>query len=336
MTKVVVPFPVKHHNVDPKEDYFELCRDVTNGEMVSAMGEGTFSLIKKIKGENVHAHGRGLMFPELSAFFAKKSVYTPHNNHLGASKTTQIFRKFIFNRYDYIAAQTEYGKRNYISQGVKPEKIVLLPIPINFELFSNTSGGKEFREKYGLGDEPFVLCINARNTKNPEIIIEACKKIGIKVVFVGHKTSKDIDPGFEWLLPDKNVLEMENENVIFTGKLPISELIGALDAANIYVNSSDDGGECFSLVVYEAAAAGVPLCLPDFGLFENFENAALFHGNHDSDKLAENIQKYLDDSSLGRINSDNAKKIAKKVDYPIVRKMYEEFYKKIGFIGDKK
>lgn len=329
--KVVIPFPIKHHNVDPKEDYFELCRDICNGEFVSAKSS-PWKVLSDIVDQKVHAHGRGLPFPELSSFFAKKSVYTPHNNHLGASALTRFFRSIIFNRYDWIAAQTDYGKRNYTSQGVRSGKIVVLPIPINFGFFSNPKGGKEFRKKYGLGDEPFVLCINARNTKNPEVIIEACKKVGVKLVFVGHKSKEEVEPGFEWLIPEPDVLAMESEDVIFTGNLKTNGVLAALDAANVYVNSSDDGGECFSLVVYEAAAAGVPLCLPDFGVFENFTGSALFHNNHNSDQLAENIKKYLENPEIGQKNSLGAKEVARKIDYPVVRKMYEDFYRRIGFI----
>lgn len=336
MTKIVIPFPIKHHNVDPREDYFELCRDISGGELVSVMSSKAIDVIRAIGGENVHAHGRGLPFPELSAFFAKKSVYTPHNNHLGSSRTTRMLRRFIFNRYDWIAAQTNYGKRNYISQGVDPRKVVVLPIPVNYGFFSRPRGGAQFRKKFGLGREPFVLCINARRSKKPEVIIDACEKAGVKLVFVGHKSKSEVKPGFEWLLPEPHILERASKDVIFTGNLDKHGILAALDAASVYVNSSEDGGECFSLVVYEAACAGVPLCLPDFGLFESFGGAALFHENTDSDRLAENITRYLKDRSLSRKNSQRAKKIAKKFDYPEVREMYERFYRKIGFLGVKK
>lgn len=333
MTKIVVPFPVRHHNVDPKEDYFELCRDVCGGEFVPVFGKKTGEVASEIRGQNVHAHGRGMPFPELSAFFAKKSVYTPHNNHIGSSNMTRFARRFIFNRYDWVAAQTEYGKRNYIKQGVNPKKIVVLPIPVNYSFFSRPRGGKAFRKKYGLGDEPFVLCINARKTKKPEVIIEACRMAGVRLVFVGHKSKKEVRPGFEWLLPEPEILAKEGRDVVFTGNLDKHGVLAALDAADVYVNSSEDGGECFSLVVYEAACAGVPLCLPNFGLFENFSQAALFHRNDDPDQLAKNIRRYLDNPSLGRRNAAAARKAAKRFDYPGVRKMYERFYKKIGFIG---
>jgi len=336
VTKIVIPFPIKHHNVDPKEDYFELCRDVCGGEFVSVMSSKTTDLIGQIRGQNVHAHGRGLPFPEMSAFFARKSVYTPHNNHLGGSKITRLLRRFIFNRYDWIAAQTEYGKRNYIRQGVDPKKIVVLPIPVNYSFFSKPHGGREFRKKFGLGDDPFVLCINARRSKKPEVIIEACRKAGVGLVFVGHRSKGEIQPGFEWLLPEPEILEKESKDVIFTGNLDKHGVLAALDAATVYVNSSEDGGECFSLVVYEAACAGVPLCLPNYGLFESFSGAALFHENDNPDQLADNIRKYMTDKNLAKKNSGKAKKISRKVDYPIVRKMYEKFYRKIGFLEGKK
>lgn len=327
--KVVANFyPI---DIKGKEDYLKLGADITNGEIVSVMDNNFFSIVKKIFGQDVHAHGRGFPFPEISCLFARKSVYTPHFNNIGSTWYGKFLRRIILNRYTKIIAQTEYGKRNYIHDGIDPKKIVVVPIPIDYDFFSRPKGGKEFRKKHGLTkDEKFALCVGIRKMKNPLVMIDACKKVGIKIVMVGFKDRKEIRHGFEFLLPPKELLEKESDDVILTGFISKEELLAALDTATVYLNSSENGEECFSLVVYEAAAAGVPLCLPDFGVFEIFKNCALFHNNHDSNQLSRNIQKYLDDKELVKKFTKKAKKIAKEFDYPIVRKQFEEFYKKLG------
>lgn len=328
--KIVVNFyPI---DIVEKEDYFKLGADITGGEIIPVMGNSFFGIIKKIRGDDVHAHGRGFPFPEISCIFAKKSAYTPHYNFIGSSLKGKILRRIVLNRYTKIVAQTEYGKRNYIKEGINPDKIEVLPIAVDYKYFSNPKDGEEFRKKYGIGkDEQFALCVGIRKTKNPLVIVDACKKAGIKLVMTGFKDESEVRPGFGWLLPPKELIDLQSEDVIITGHIDNEELLAAYDAATVYINSSEDGGECFGLAAYEAASSGVPLCLPDFGVFETFNECALFHSNHDSDKLAENIQKYLDDKELVRKNTEKAKEIASGFDYPVVRKQFEEFYERNGF-----
>ena len=323
--KIVVP----HYPIDTlkKEDWFKISSDSSNGKIFSIQDKGFFSVVESILGKNVHAHGRGFPFPELSCFFAKRSIYTPHFNNLGSTWWTEIARSFIWNRYTKIIAQTEYGKRNYIASGVNPEKIEVLPIPIDYSFWSKPKGGEAFRKKYRLGKNPFAICVGIRKGKNIDVMAEACKKANIKLVAIGFKDEKEIRHGNEFMLPPTEYMKFDN--VVYTGFIPSKELLAAFDAASIFINSSESGFECFCVSAYQAAAAGVPLCLPDFGVFESFKDRALFHNNHDPDQLAENIGAYLKNKKLASKNIYGARKFAASVDYPIVRKMFEDFYKRI-------
>ena len=325
--KVVVNFyPI---DVAEKEDYLRLGADISKGEIVSKSG-GSFHIINKIFGQFVHAHGRGFPFPELSCLFAKKSIYTPHFNTLGSRWWTKVIRSFIWNRYTKVIAQTAYGKQNYIASGVNPGKIEVLPIPIDYNFWSKPKGGEAFRKKYKLGKGPFAICTGIRKGKNVDVIAEACKKAGIKLIAVGFKNWKEIRPGIEFILPPREYMEFDN--VIYTGFISNKELLEAFDATSVFINSSESSFECFCLSAYQAAAAGVPLCLPNFGVFESFNDSALFHDNHNSDELAENITTYLKNKKLTKEHTKLAKIVAKSVDYPIVRKMFEKFYKVVGMI----
>ncbi len=326
--KIIVP----HYPIDTleKDDWFKICADATGGEIVSIKGHGIVRMIKTILNNNIHAHGRGFPFPELSCLFAKRSIYTPHFNTLGSSWFTRLVRKYIWNHYTKVIAQTEYGKRSYIENGINPKKIEVLPIPIDYSFWSKSKGGDAFRKKYKLGENPFAICIGIRKGKNIDVIAEACKKANIKLVAVGFKDKKEIRPGLEFLLPPKEYMEFDN--VIYTGFISSKELLAALDAASIFINSSESSFECFCISAYQAAAVGVPLCLPDFGVFESFKGHALFHNNHDSNQLTENIKLYLSNKNMVKRNTKKSKLVAAGLDYEIVKEKFSKLYAEVGLI----
>jgi glycosyltransferase involved in cell wall biosynthesis len=325
--KHVIPFDMPHPLV-PKEDYFKIGADVGGGEFLQANKLGFFGMARSIWRQDVHAHGRGFPFPEMCGFFARRSIYTPHNNFIGTKRWIKRIRAFMFNRYTVVIAQTPYGMKNYVKDGIKPGKIRLQPIPVDYRFFSRPKGGGGFRKRFGLGKRPFALCNGARHSKNADVIMEACKKAGITIVFIAPRTLEEVH-GYPWLLPPKSVLDGQGKDVVITGRLEAKGVLAALDAAAIFINSSDDGGECFSLAVYEAASAGVPLCLPDFGVFSAFDGCALFHNNHSAEQLAKNLKKYMNDARLRKRNSGMAKKIASRFDYPVIRKQYEKLYAEV-------
>jgi len=330
-TKIVVPFyPI---DVKGKEDYLGFTADITGGEMVPVANLSKTQIIKKIIGQNIHVHGRGLPFPETSCLFAKRKIYTPHFNVVGVTKKSSVLRSKLWNRYDKIIALTNYAKKNFVNEGINPKKIERLTLAIDYQKYQKIGGGKKFRKKFGLGSrEPFVLVIGLRQGKNTDVMAKACMKAGVKCVMVGATEKSHVRPGFEWLLPPKNSLQWENDRIIVTGLISNKDLLAAFDAATIYANSSNHTFECFSLSTYQCAASGAALCLPDFGVFDAFKGCALFHNNKSPDQLAANIKKYVSNKSLLRNNVKKAKKVAKDHDYDKVRRTYEEFYQRMGYI----
>jgi glycosyltransferase involved in cell wall biosynthesis len=336
MVKIVVKFyPLVglQQHMRPKDDYFKICADVTGGEIFPITGKSNMEIIKAISGQKVHAHGRGLPFPETSGIFAKKKVYTAHFNVVGISRKSNFMRARLWNRFDKVIALTDYAKKNFIRGGIDPKKVEVLPLPIDYDHYSNLNGGEKFRKKFGLDkDEPFVLVVGLRSGKNIDVIARACELSGVKCVMVGPVEKNEVKSEFGWLLPNEYDLGSKSENVIFTGKLGDQELYQAIDAATIYANSSDHTFECFSLIAHQCAAAGKALCLPDFGVFDKFEGAALFHNNKNPKQLAMNILKYVHDKKLAERNGKKAQSVAKSHDYKNVVKLYERFYNKVGFI----
>lgn len=316
-----------------KEDFIGVCKDAGGGDIISINHNSNLAIIKKIFRQNIHAQGRGFPLPELAAIFAKKSVYSPHNDTIGTKLWIRMIRRFAFNRFDRIIPNTEHGKKKLIKAGIKPEKITVIPLSVDYNLFSRSQGGNNFRKKHKLGKDIFALTTGIRILKNPDVISEACNNAGIKLVMIGPYKKKDLEKtwkgkGFEWYLPSKELLE--NKNIIFTGQLVGKEFLSALHAADIYVNSSIY--ETFGVAVYEAAAAGLALCLPDYGSFSNFNSCALFHKYNDPKSLCKNIKKYIDNPSLRKEYGSKSKTIAKSVDYSVVIKKYRDLYKDVGII----
>ena len=320
----------------PLEDWHQMGVDCVGGEIVPVKGRGFFSLLRKVWRNNVHAQGRGFPFPELAGLFAKRAVYTPHSNTLGQSWLTRVARRWMFNRFDRILCQSEFGKEQFLREGIKKRKLTVIPTPVDYSFFSRAAGGTTFRKKHGLGNKPFALAVGARPVKNPGVIAKACEKAGLKLVVVGPRTAEDAEKmwggkGFEWYLPDEKI--QDGGNVVFVGQLSADEYLQALDAATLFINSSDY--ESFGMAVYEAAAAGKALCLPEHGVFRNFVGAALFHPSRDVDTLAENIARYVADEKLRKINGEKAQEVARAYDYPAAKKVWEKMYTEVFGDGGK-
>ncbi len=324
MNKILVPFyPI---DMRPRQDYLKICADVTGGDMVKVEGKKFSEIAREIRGHNVHAHGRGFPFPEMGSIFGRRTVYTPHFNNIGSRYLTKKFRKFLFNKYGKVLALTPHGKAGLMADGIDESRIEILPLPIDYKFFSSPRGGKSFRKKFGLGKEKFVLASDMRSVKNPRVIIDACRKAGAKLVYIGGLTKKELR--YDWRVPSSDIIK--NDDVVFTGLLKSEQVLQALDAATVFVNSSEY--ESFCLAAYEAASAGVPMCLPEIGTFDVFRGTALFHHRHDSSQLAGNIERYLSDAGLRKRFSKGARKKVVRLDYDKVKSMYEDFYERVGFI----
>ncbi|MBN3037054.1 MAG: glycosyltransferase, partial [Candidatus Diapherotrites archaeon] len=189
----VVPFyPIP---VPPKEDFFKLGLDLTGGELVSVKGKSSLSVLMKIWGKDVHAHGRGFPFPEACGWVARKSIYTPHNDTIGSNPLTRFVRRLLFNTYDYIVAQTEYNKEQLVRDGVKEAKILVMPTPVDYTFFASGTKkeGESFRKKHGIKkNEKVAVAVGIRPLKNPLVIAEACERAGFKAVMLGATREEEL------------------------------------------------------------------------------------------------------------------------------------------------
>ncbi len=277
----------------------------------------------------------------LSCMAGKKSILTPLTYILGSNELIEMFSLFFMKRFDRIIALTPYERDLYIKKGISSTKVVLLPFSIDYDYFSKKPRfdvGK-IREKYNISKNDFVIIAVAhiRPIKNMDTIVKAFsifnkKANKSKLIIVGKDISGNAlykEQKGKVSKPLKEIAKESGvgEDVVLTGLLRPGEIRKLLHISDIFVNSSSLEAQC--IAVYEAGAAGLPLCLSEIGSFTSvFGNKALYHQPRNAKQLAENYYRYYEDDRLREKISIELKKFVKGWDYPInkskMKKLFED------------
>ena len=235
----------------------------------------------------------------VSCFFGRYTIFMSHQSRLPLKWWQREIFKFFVKRFDAIKVSNPFEKKELVKIGVKPEKIHYIPLSIDHDFFGKKISEKikeETRAKYKIRDDEvvFLFLANIRKFKRVDTALRAMhelKKKGIKYKFI--VAGKDM----LFQEKEKSVEQMSNElgikdNIIITGWVSPEEVRNIMHISDICINSSIHEGQC--IVVYEAAAAGLPLCVSNIGSFTSvFTDSALFHDPNDYKKLAKNILFYI-------------------------------------------
>ena len=178
-----------------------------------------------------------------------------------------IGNKIIRDASGYIAIGANEIDQ-FLSYGVEAHRVTLIPNGINAEDFQADEIA-DFRRKYGLGDNPFIMFMGRLNViKGPDLLLNAFSKVNeafndYHLVFAGP------DGGMLRDLKEKSG-EMEIANrVHFTGYLGGEEKSSAYRAASLLVIPSRQ--EAMSIVVLEAGITGTPVLLTNQCGFDEVE-----------------------------------------------------------------
>ncbi|RED47061.1 glycosyltransferase involved in cell wall biosynthesis [Winogradskyella eximia] len=161
-----------------------------------------------------------------------------------------------------IIAVSEINKENLLELGADIGKISVIPNGILINEINNIPY-QDFRTKYGLSQDDFVIITVGRNrpVKRMELLFEALEKLkdykNIKCLCVGPKEN------LTTLASKYNVLD----KLVLTGKIPkesnfnimqpYAELINTFRSANLYISTSYV--ESFGNAAAEALACGIPI-----------------------------------------------------------------------------
>lgn len=279
----------------------------------------------------VHAHLRPYLPSFLSAFANKPKILSPHTYFLGSNPLISRLSVFVMNKFDRIIAFTPYEAEIYARAGIKRSRIAIIPHPVDYDFFSSPVKDRgKVRRRFGLKDEFVVATVaNIRKFKRIDILLKAFKLFNegrkATLIVVGKdRLWQENVPSVKDMIKDLAV-----GNVIEAGQLEPEGVREVFSVADVFVNTSDN--EAQGLAVYEAAAAGVPLCLSSVGSFTTvFGELALYHKFDDPAGLSENLARYHHEAGLRREMSGKLRRFIKAWDFGIIKGKMEDVYSEVA------
>jgi glycosyltransferase involved in cell wall biosynthesis len=279
----------------------------------------------------IYANGR-VFVSYLCAFFGGPNMFMNHDSVLIKTWWKRIVNNFIQKRFDLIRVINEQEKQILISYGIKEKNVVVLPLPVDFELFKRIRNNKDLKHKYDLPPNKRIILYlaNFHPDKDPYTVIDAFEKLlknrkDVALVLAGK--DKMVECGKTSL---KDYVESKgvSSEVFLPGYISQSLLPEMYSCADIFVTASISEGQCLS--VFEAASCELPLCLSKISSFYPlFEGGALFHEIGDSDTLCNNFNYLLDHKEVSKTMVDKSLSlITEKYSYNIISSNSKRLLKK--------
>lgn len=168
---------------------------------------------------------------------------------------TWAFMRWFYAQMDTIWVNSESYRQSWISRGLTPEKLRILPRGLDTQLFRPDHRSTEFWRKRGAAKDTTVLLYVGRisKEKNLDVILAMWERVrgpGLALAFVGDG-------------PYLAELRHRAPDAIFTGYLEGQELATAFASADVFVFPSTT--DTFGNVIIEAQACGLPCVVSDVG-----------------------------------------------------------------------
>jgi len=283
----------------------------------------------------IHAHLRPNA-PSLFAglLFNRKKVMTPFSYELGSNWLIEKVSLFLMKRFDRVIPISPYEAEVYLKHGFKKDKVTFIPLAIDYGLYSHPKKDAAVARKFGLEKKKFtfITLANFRYFKRVDVILEAFGEFRKRVpdsrlLIVGEDMlAQESKPTIREMV--KSLGLIEGKDVILTGFQTADVVCRLFAYSDVYVNSSSVESQC--LAAYEAAAAGIPLCLPRHRSFSDvYEDYVLYHSYDSPSQLAANMLRYYKDRKLVARNTAYVKKLVKDWDYEVVKRKMEKLYDEV-------
>ena len=167
--------------------------------------------------------------------------------------------------YDWYACPSEYSKSTLIEAGAPEDKVTVIPLGINFDLYNPSADGTYFKKKFGL--EKFRLfgylgrlrIKKTAQSKNLATLLEATKLVGKEMADARLVLAGD---GYDEIVPMIRKMNLE-KYVIYLGNIPYEHNPKFLKTCDVIVCPALSDGFCFLLA--EASACGVPVVATNVG-----------------------------------------------------------------------
>jgi glycosyltransferase involved in cell wall biosynthesis len=203
--------------------------------------------------------------PHLSMVWGSDILFEPdHNMYI-----KRLVRK-VMKQCDHIQCDAEFVKKKIISDySINPEKITVFPWGIDLSMFKKMDKS-ECRKKVNIPESKFVVLFdrNLESVYGIEYMLEGFKKFSENkndVLFL-LIAAGSLESEIKKFISD-NLLE---DKIKLIGRVPNKELPVFLNAADVYISTSNSDGT--SLALLEAMACGLALIVSDVPAIQEWVN----------------------------------------------------------------
>ncbi len=294
--------------------------------------------ISRIKNQIIHFGSRGTYLPYNYNYVSKENNIILTWYH-GVDKDLNYIKLLPEISRDLAVLHTSctITKKNLIKWGASEEKIKIIPIGVDIDLFKRADvySKEKIRKKLGIPDN--AICIGSfqkdgegwgegdfpKFVKGPDIFCEVVDKLKEKYpIFIllsgparGYVKKRLYSSGIPF------------RHVYLKNYLNMARLYRALD---LYIVSSRAEGGPKALL--ESFASGVPLASTDVGMVHDIAKNgynAMVSGINDVENLVYNCQKIIDGESLRKKIITGGFETVKNFDWKVIAQIYyKEIYSK--------
>lgn len=226
-------------------------------------------------------------------------------------------------------ATNEFEKSLYQKYGIEEEKIVLIPVGVDFREFEGTDS--DFRKQAGIGEEEIVLLFVGRYNpfKGLDTLVKAFTTFvskgysgpRVRLVLIGR------DDGYYSELLDLVKTHDATNSVMVLENQPREVIVSAYKVCDIFMLPSHY--DTFPVTMLEAFACGKPIIASRVGgipeVVKHDENGLLVEPGS-PEPLAEAIRTLVQDDSRRKTLGQKGKELAEKYNIVnIARKMIEMY-----------
>ena len=298
-----LPYPEFEYSVDvirPVRDAIRFKPDLVHAHTPFAMGYCAWRTARRLKVPLV-----GTFHTPVEEYVVYLSKHFTFNRRF-LKRIAKAYQNWFYGQCDVIIVPARSAAR-YLE--VKNKRIEVVSNGIDLDRYG-PSGRQEFREKFGLGDEPVImhggrLSFEKRIDGVIKAMPEVLKNIpNAKLRIVGK------GPAGTSLQGLVSQLKLE-KSVVFTGYVSDEDFPGAFAAADVLAINSPV--ETQSLIILEAFATGIPVVGAHSGAIPDAvvpgENGYLFDTD-DSASMARYLVQILGDEKLREKLREGALKTA--------------------------
>jgi glycosyltransferase involved in cell wall biosynthesis len=249
----------------------------------------------------------------------------------GMRKILNKIEKRVVNSTKAIITYSELGKKRFINDyATNPDKIIVLPKPVDTEKFHPGTDGSAFQDKYRLYDRRIITYVGrfAKN-KGPEVLLDVAKHTNdntMKFIFVG--------PGSKEYLDRVGLRTSKFENCIFTGNVNHDKVNEIMAISDLMVFPDVTNPPAFTTVLAESMAMGKAIILGAKGYedatpIEHLANGVIVEPRNGNEIMRWIVRLLEDDSLRVRLGANARKYADEKMNWYEQVKIYKGIFNNI-------